>query len=57
MTQKTNIEYASDEQLVEGTADQVGQDFKNAVLIVSVVANIAVITALVTLQVAAVKIV
>jgi hypothetical protein len=52
MTQKTNNEYASDEQADEAITDQVGQDLKNAVLIVSMVANLAVATAWITLSIA-----
>ncbi|HMI09692.1 MAG TPA: hypothetical protein VK497_04850 [Candidatus Saccharimonadales bacterium] len=53
MTQKkTNNEYTNNEQVIEEAPDQVGQDFKNAVLVVSMVANLAVATAWITLQIA-----
>jgi hypothetical protein len=51
MTQKTNNELTNGEQMFQATPDQIGQDFKNAVFIVSVVANLSVFTAWVTLQV------
>lgn len=52
MTQNTNNEYASNEQVAPALTDQVAVDFKNAVFIVSVVVNLAVVTTLITLQVA-----
>lgn len=52
MTQNTNNEYTSEEQVMEATTDQVALDFKNAVLIVSVIVNLAVVTTLITLQIA-----
>ncbi len=53
MIQTTNNETLAQEQMNEATApDQVSQDFKNAVLIVSVIVNLSVFTAWITLQVA-----
>jgi hypothetical protein len=52
MTQKTNTTQTSSEQVADVAVDQVALDFKNAVFIVSVVVNLAVVTTLITLQVA-----
>jgi hypothetical protein len=52
MKQNKNNESTNTEQMFEATSDQMTQDFKNAVLIVSIVANLTVFTAWVTVLVA-----
>jgi len=52
MKQNKNNESTNQELAVEASSDQMAQDFKNAVLIVSIVANLTVFTTWVTLQIA-----